>query len=266
MRPTPNALCVDAKIRRVAFTLIEVLVVVAVIALLIAIILPSLAGARRRAQSTVCLANLEQQAKAAFMYAQGANGQFPSCRYDAIEKIPWWTRKFLIRMVSSTKTGKGGADVFYCPSNDIPRAPARYYNGRDTIKYFDIDYRKHPAPNDSGGNWDGALLYWWLANPDPQQAEKFWDTNNNGTSEDEILRRAEQKFPHRLGISTDQSRQSAAGWYFFHGRGQQLPPNATDTKGIAESWKNTAYGDGHAESVPAFKVIPRWGPNNPAGW
>jgi len=44
-----------------AFTLIEVLVVVAIIALLVAVLLPSLARAREQGRAAVCLSNLHQQ-------------------------------------------------------------------------------------------------------------------------------------------------------------------------------------------------------------
>jgi len=60
---------------RRAFTLVELLVVVAVIALLVGILLPALAGARRTAQSTACLSNLRQLALAQAAYALGHDGQ-----------------------------------------------------------------------------------------------------------------------------------------------------------------------------------------------
>lgn len=62
---------------RRGFTLIEVLVVVAIIALLITILLPSLTRARYQAQSTVCLGNLRQLGISVVAYANTFNEYIP---------------------------------------------------------------------------------------------------------------------------------------------------------------------------------------------
>ncbi len=53
-----------------AFTLIELLVVISIVALLIAILLPSLAAARMRAQAITCASNLRSVGMADLLYAQ----------------------------------------------------------------------------------------------------------------------------------------------------------------------------------------------------
>lgn len=62
----------------VGFTLVELLVVVGVMSLIIALLLPALAGARRQAMQVVCLSNLRQLGTALFAYANDHRGWFPA--------------------------------------------------------------------------------------------------------------------------------------------------------------------------------------------
>ena len=65
-----------------AFTLVELLVVIGIIALLIGILLPTLNRARQAANSTACLATLRQIGQACHMYAVANKGSLPYGYWD----------------------------------------------------------------------------------------------------------------------------------------------------------------------------------------
>src|SRR5688500_2949003 len=69
-----------------AFTLVELLVVIGVIALLVSIILPSLASARRSSNSVKCLSNLRQLGNAFMLYSNESKGFWPVAAHDQGDK------------------------------------------------------------------------------------------------------------------------------------------------------------------------------------
>lgn len=81
--------------KRDAFTLVELLVVIAVIALLVAVLLPALAGAREQARATVCMSNTRGIAQALAMYAEANKNWIPREGTMGLtpatlrERLPW---------------------------------------------------------------------------------------------------------------------------------------------------------------------------------
>ena len=70
---------------RRAFTLVELLVVLSIIAIIIAFLLPALKQSRVAAQSAVCLSNERQSGFALHQYLTDWNGYFPlTSEYYAI--------------------------------------------------------------------------------------------------------------------------------------------------------------------------------------
>ena len=106
-------------LRRAAFTLVELLAVILIIAILIALLLPALAAAREDAESVVCLNNLRQCAMGIQQYAgenRGAIVEMSAMNDPGFGNIYFWN-KFLSEGYGMNQ--QKNQPIFYPPSANV---------------------------------------------------------------------------------------------------------------------------------------------------
>src|SRR5688572_33142247 len=92
--------------RRRAFTLVELLVVIGIIAVLIAILLPSLSSSREHARSLRCLANLREMVAACQGYAATYRGYCPPALAAATHGVVGYADSWDYTIVTDLSTFK----------------------------------------------------------------------------------------------------------------------------------------------------------------
>ena len=132
-----------------AFTLVELLVVISIIALLLSILMPSLSKARKQGQAVVCLSNLRQWGLAFALYGNANNDLMPEFTVAREADKSWMTT-----------LSAYGADVVkfrFCPS---------------ATKVADLDWNGqagtiYDKPGDTFRAWYvNAKLVSWLPDED----------------------------------------------------------------------------------------------------
>jgi prepilin-type N-terminal cleavage/methylation domain-containing protein len=107
-----------------AFTLIELLVVITIIAILAALLLPTLARAKQKGQQAACLSNLKQIGLAFEMYLGDHENRFPD-RRDLKSSLPGGFRPWTSWPPSDPRAGWAAATFQNeCPNFNVWSCPA----------------------------------------------------------------------------------------------------------------------------------------------
>jgi prepilin-type N-terminal cleavage/methylation domain-containing protein len=132
---------------RSGFTLVELLVVVSIIALLIAILLPSLKKARAQAKNVACQAGLRSMGQAFMMYQEAYNGVLPPYMDNYGNQNRWPVpfhqggiiKAQLARFDASGNVLKAPeSSIFICPEERAPRIIKDWRSGVPAVDRVEV--------------------------------------------------------------------------------------------------------------------------------
>jgi len=245
-----------------AFTLLELLVVVVVIALLASLLLPALSYGKFRARVTTCSGNYRQWGVAVALYAtEDGKGRLPSfpmpvdemLQYSSLE--PWF-----VPFATVTNMGTHGVTVpmWFCPLRtqrlEPHRRNFRNMKGRELLTPADL---VEEYATIQGAAFAFPDLFWWVPRRLGESSLDFPDPRLMKT-------RVADAWPSRMDDTTISTMPFASDWTV----GQRVSAEVSVTGG-GHSWggkvrnNNAAYADGHVE-LRATKQL-QWQAESPQG-
>lgn len=163
-----------------AFTLVELLVVIGIIALLIAILLPALNRARQSAKTVQCLSNLRQMSMAYIMYTSDQKGRNATYFTEASPNItmdyswPGLIKPYLptIQPMTAANVGYVNKNVLFCPEAQELNSTGNVSGWGNQWGYTNIAWNCQYAP--------GGTSYEWGRDSGPTVPAQSWWASSYG--------------------------------------------------------------------------------------
>jgi len=175
-----------------AFSLIELLVVISIIALLLSILLPSLNRVKLQARKVICKSNLKQWGAIWTLYGEDNDGKFPHIYYDSAGQR--WERGAWIIPIREYYQSK--EKIVLCPTATKPNPAYLNPDGTYPIQSVgDVRYAykmRPPTPEqiaagmNEGDEWCSYGMNNWCSNSSPYQSKDHWQKFINVNSPSEV--------------------------------------------------------------------------------
>jgi len=251
MRILPGRQCGASANRRQGFTLIELLVVTATIAVLVAVLMPALSGAKRRARLVACSNNIRQVITGLTLYAGENDDRFPPRKAWNPNVVQWADPGHTdMRRVMYGVAGRQ-ADVLWCPLIPSDSPWARWDNPTN-LTGEDLDLWSKVYFIDLQYSFPGHLCYRIgyavYAGVEPLEESLAWDWSHSGNEHT-------NQSPHISTSGKDVLVADMNGSWMYAGLGDVDRPYSSSHSSTQSGYQgggpfvdtNVGYGDGHVE-------------------
>ncbi|MEN9677663.1 MAG: hypothetical protein RIS76_3559 [Verrucomicrobiota bacterium] len=236
-----------------AFSLVELLVVLAVIVILAGLLVPQLLRARFNAKVTVCLSQYRQWGVAANVYAtDDGKGRLPSFRLPTNQLS--FIEPYILahEMVTNLAPYGVGLPLWFCPTRPTRRwvtdANFRWLRGRELLTPADlVDEMTHVQRV----NYYFGDLMWWV----PRKLGETLEYPDPGL----LQVRTPLSWPRRVDDPTVATQPMISDWYLGTWDADRQVVEIQDNSG-GHQWAgrlrglNAGFADGHVENRPRAQL------------